>query len=248
LFYLDVSTDLQPFNHSDYMGFFFYLLVKHTHTHSQTHTNTHTNKHTQNTDLSRRRTIWSSALRARISLRADTTSNTHTDTHTHTHTLTHLHTHSQTHRHTHRTLTYPDPPAEERYGPQPCELGSLCVRTPRPGCALWPSILATQTEWAWPPSELKVKESSLEKDLGVHVDKDLRFSQHIETQVIKANKLLDLIRRSYEYLDGSPWRCYLSRWCARTLSLETLYGHQNLKRTSIWLRVYKGVCYARDVG
>jgi hypothetical protein len=48
--------------------------------------------------------------------------------------------------------------------------------------------------------------SSLEKDLGVHVDKDLRFSQHIETQVNKANKLLGLIRRSYEYLDGESMK------------------------------------------
>ena len=32
------------------------------------------------------------------------------------------------------------------------------------------------------------------------MDKNLRFSQHIETQVSKTNRLLDLIRRSYEHL------------------------------------------------
>jgi hypothetical protein len=48
--------------------------------------------------------------------------------------------------------------------------------------------------------------SSLERDLGVYVDNDLKFSQHIETQVNKANKLLGLIRRSYEYLDGESMK------------------------------------------
>jgi hypothetical protein len=48
--------------------------------------------------------------------------------------------------------------------------------------------------------------SSLERDLGVYVDNDLKFSLHIETQVNKANKLLGLIRRSYEYLDGESMK------------------------------------------
>ena len=47
-----------------------------------------------------------------------------------------------------------------------------------------------------------LEKSEIERDLGVQVDKDLRFSQHIETQVNKANRLLGLIRRSYEHLDA----------------------------------------------
>ena len=39
----------------------------------------------------------------------------------------------------------------------------------------------------------------LEKDLGVNVDLELKFSKHIEIQVNKANKILGLIRGSYEY-------------------------------------------------
>ena len=38
------------------------------------------------------------------------------------------------------------------------------------------------------------------------MDKDLRFSQHIDTQVNKANRLLGLIRRSYEHLDADSMR------------------------------------------
>ena len=41
----------------------------------------------------------------------------------------------------------------------------------------------------------------MEKDLGVHMDPELKFSQHLERQVNKANRLLGLIRRSFDYLD-----------------------------------------------
>ena len=41
----------------------------------------------------------------------------------------------------------------------------------------------------------------MEKDLGVNMDGGLKFSKHVEIQVNKANKLLGLIRRSYEYFD-----------------------------------------------
>ena len=40
-----------------------------------------------------------------------------------------------------------------------------------------------------------------EKDLGVIVDSGLTFSEHIATQVNKANRILGLIRRSFEWTD-----------------------------------------------
>ena len=40
----------------------------------------------------------------------------------------------------------------------------------------------------------------MEKDLGVNID--VQFSKHIEIQVNKANKILRMIRRSYEFLHG----------------------------------------------
>ena len=40
-----------------------------------------------------------------------------------------------------------------------------------------------------------------EKDLGVHVDSDLSFEEHITTKVRKANQIMGLIRRSFTYLD-----------------------------------------------
>ena len=40
-----------------------------------------------------------------------------------------------------------------------------------------------------------------EKDLGIPMDSELKFSKHVEEQVNKANRILGLIRRSYEQLD-----------------------------------------------
>ena len=48
-----------------------------------------------------------------------------------------------------------------------------------------------------------LEKSEIERDLGVQVDKDLRFSQHIETRV---NRLLGLIRMSYEHLDAESMK------------------------------------------
>lgn len=49
--------------------------------------------------------------------------------------------------------------------------------------------------------KVDLQASECERDLGIQVDSDLKFSKHIETQVNKANRLLGLVRRSYEYLD-----------------------------------------------
>jgi hypothetical protein len=46
-----------------------------------------------------------------------------------------------------------------------------------------------------------LQSSMCEKDLGVLVDCDLDLSKHIEAQVNKANRILGLIRRSFEYMD-----------------------------------------------
>jgi hypothetical protein len=46
-----------------------------------------------------------------------------------------------------------------------------------------------------------LESTDIEKDLGVNIDNQLKFSKHTEIQVNKANKLLGMIRRSYTYLD-----------------------------------------------
>ena len=49
--------------------------------------------------------------------------------------------------------------------------------------------------------KIDLQETTLKKDLGVHMDQELKFSQHLEKQVNKNNRLLGLIRRSFDYLD-----------------------------------------------
>ena len=51
-----------------------------------------------------------------------------------------------------------------------------------------------------------LESSEGEKDLGILVDHELKFSRHVETQVNKANKILGMVRRSYQYLDGETLR------------------------------------------
>ena len=53
---------------------------------------------------------------------------------------------------------------------------------------------------------VNLESSEVEKDLGVHIDNELKFSKHVETQVNKANRILGLIRRSYEYLDAGSMK------------------------------------------
>ena len=44
--------------------------------------------------------------------------------------------------------------------------------------------------------------TTCEKDLGVHIDPSLHFSQHCRKVTSKANKILGLIRRSFDHMDG----------------------------------------------
>ena len=41
----------------------------------------------------------------------------------------------------------------------------------------------------------------MEKDLGVNVDDELNFEEHVQIQTTKATKLLAMIRRSFSYID-----------------------------------------------
>ena len=48
--------------------------------------------------------------------------------------------------------------------------------------------------------------STEEKDLGVFIDSKLSFDKHISTKVTKATTLVNLIRRSFEYLDKGMFK------------------------------------------
>ena len=65
----------------------------------------------------------------------------------------------------------------------------------------------------------KLETSQCEKDLGVMVDNELKFSRHVEAQVAKANKILGLIRRSYQFLDKESLRFLFTALVRPHLSL-----------------------------
>ena len=48
---------------------------------------------------------------------------------------------------------------------------------------------------------IALETTTVEKDLGVHVDAGLTFEEHVQSQTTKANKLLGMIRRTFTYLD-----------------------------------------------
>lgn len=53
---------------------------------------------------------------------------------------------------------------------------------------------------------VELQSTEMERDLGIIIDKSLKFSNQVETQVNKANKILGLIRRSYEYIDNEAMK------------------------------------------
>ena len=55
-------------------------------------------------------------------------------------------------------------------------------------------------------TKVTLESTDLEKNLGINIDPTLKFSKHIEGQVNKANRIMGLIRRSYEHLDGESFK------------------------------------------
>ena len=49
--------------------------------------------------------------------------------------------------------------------------------------------------------ETTVQQADEEKDIGVIIDKELTFDQHISEKVNKANSMFALLRRTFKYLD-----------------------------------------------
>lgn len=50
-------------------------------------------------------------------------------------------------------------------------------------------------------TKIVLEETTRERDLRVYVDQQLKFSQHCEKAVNSANRLLGLVRRSFESID-----------------------------------------------
>ena len=55
-------------------------------------------------------------------------------------------------------------------------------------------------------NKVEIETTTLEKDIGVHVDDELKFDQHIEIKCKQANKILGMIRRAFTYIDKDSMR------------------------------------------
>ena len=67
-----------------------------------------------------------------------------------------------------------------------------------------------------------------EKDLGVHIDSELRFEEHISNKVNKANALVGLIRRSFSYLDGETFKKLFTSFVRPHLEYAQAVWHPHL--------------------
>ena len=59
-----------------------------------------------------------------------------------------------------------------------------------------------QIDYQYEMEENNLVETVSNKDLGIYIDNKLRLSEHVDAAVNKANRLVVLIRRPYEHLDG----------------------------------------------
>ena len=55
-------------------------------------------------------------------------------------------------------------------------------------------------------NRIELEQSDGEKDIGVLVAENLSFNKHIQNQVNKANSIMELIRRTYTYLDEQSFK------------------------------------------
>ena len=54
-------------------------------------------------------------------------------------------------------------------------------------------------------NELKIKKTRLERDLGVIVSDDLKRSAYVDMIVGKANRILSMLKRTFEIRDPVLW-------------------------------------------
>jgi hypothetical protein len=79
---------------------------------------------------------------------------------------------------------------------------------------------------------VKLQESSVEKDLGVFVDNGLSFKEHVAKSTAKANQVVGVIRRSFDYLTEDLFVQLYKSLVRPTLE----YGH------SAWQPCHKTLC------
>ena len=89
--------------------------------------------------------------------------------------------------------------------------------------------MGRETNTTYNLGDCEIEKTSQEKDLGVVVDKQLKFQQHIYSSVKKANRKLGLIRRSFTHMDKDMFL---------TLYKSIVRPHLEYG-SNIWTTIYK---------
>ena len=81
----------------------------------------------------------------------------------------------------------------------------------------------------------ELEKTKLEKDIGVHVDSELKFDKHIEIQCGKANKILGMIRRAFTYIDKDSMRQLYTSLIRPILEYGHVITYPRYKKSEILL-------------
>jgi hypothetical protein len=82
-----------------------------------------------------------------------------------------------------------------------------------------------------------LEETTAERDLGIWMDNNLKFSVHVEQAVAKANQMLGLIKRSFEYMDKYVLKQLYTAIVRPHLEYGNVVWHPRFKKTLLCWRV-----------
>ena len=82
-------------------------------------------------------------------------------------------------------------------------------------------------------NELEIKSTQEEKDLGVTFDPKLTFDVHIQQCINKANRLIGIIRRAFDYLDRDSFLLIYKSLVRPHLEYPNVIWSPHLKRQSL---------------
>ena len=81
--------------------------------------------------------------------------------------------------------------------------------------------------------QIPLKNCTQEKDLGVTFDNNLLFDTHIQNIVNKANQILGIIKRLFNYMDKDIFIKLYKAFIRPHLEYGNIVWHPSLKRQSI---------------
>jgi len=84
-------------------------------------------------------------------------------------------------------------------------------------------------------TSVALETTNLEKDIGVHVDNELKFDRHMEIQCGKANRILGLIRRTFTYINKDSIKQLYTALIRPVLEYGHVITYPRYKKSAILL-------------